>query len=154
VQELQVPTHRVTVELFTDRGERIEGGIFVAEAPYHTDRVEDIQQALNDQRSFLPFDSDDPGTSYRIVNKSHIVRVKLSGSPEELLAEGAETRPEGKACSLHLADGNRIQGEVAVETPWSSSRVVDKFNQAEPFVLVVTEESVEFVQTQHIIFVN
>lgn len=154
MQELQVPTHRVAVELFTKRGERFAGGLFVTEAPYHTDRVEDLKQALNDQRMFLPFDSDQNATECHIINKSQVTRIKLEGQPEDLLREGAESRPEGKACELRLADGTSIEGEVAVDTPWSLSRLVDKFNAAEPFVLVVTKDSVEFVQLCHIVCVN
>ena len=154
MQELQVPTHRVAVELFTDRGERFAGGLFVTEAPYHTDRVEDLKQALNDQRMFLPFDADENATNCHIINKSHVSRIRLQGRPEDLLLEGAEGRPEGKACQLRLVDGDTVEGEVAVDTPWSLSRLVDKFNQAEQFVLVVTKDSVEFVQLRHIVCVN
>ena len=154
MQELQVPTHRVAVELFTERGERFAGGLFVTEAPYHTDRVDDLKQVLNDQRVFLPFDADQDATTCHIINKSQVTRIRLEGHPEELLREGAAERPEGKACQLRLTDGTSIEGEVAVDTPWSLSRLVDKFNQAEPFVLVVTTESVEFVQHRHIVCVN
>jgi hypothetical protein len=154
VEELQVPTHRVAVELYTDRGEHFPGALFVTEARYHTDRVEDLRQALNDERAFMPFQAEDPEAGCGIVNKLHVTRIKLKGRPDELLAEGAEARPEGKACRLILADGTRLAGEVTVETPWSLSRLVDKLNQAEPFLLVVTSESVEFVQTRHIVGVN
>ena len=154
MQELQVPTHRIDVELFTDRGEHFAGGLFVTEAPYHTDRIEDLKQVLNDQREFLPFDADDSGTDCHIINKTHVTRIKLEGQPDDLLAEGAEARPEGMACELRLADGSTIAGEMAVDTPWSHSRLVDKLNQAESFVLVVTQDSVEFVQLRHIVCVN
>ena len=154
MEELQVPTHRVAVEIYTHSGEQFSGGLFVTEAPYHTDRVEDLKQVLNDQRMFLPFDADEHATNCHIVNKSHVTRIRLEGRPEDLLVEGAEARPEGKACQLRLIDGTAIEGEVAVDTPWSLSRLVDKFNQAEQFVLVVTQDSVEFVQLRHVICVN
>ena len=154
MEELQVPTHRVTVEVLTDRGQRYTGGLFVTEAPYHTDRVEDLRQALNDERVFMPFQDDEGSSDCCILNKKHVTRIKLEGVPDELLAEGADGRPEGKHCRLVMGDGTRLEGDVTVETPWSLSRLVDKLNQAEPFLLVVTATHVEFIQTRHIVCVG
>jgi len=154
VEELQVPTHRIAVEIYTDRGEHFSGGLFVTEARYHTDRIEDLRQALNDERSFMPFEADEHETDCYIINKIHVTRIRLKGQPHDLLAEGAGGRPDGKSCRLILADGGRLEGEVTVETPWSLSRLVDKLNQAEPFLLVVTSDGVEFIQTRHIVCVN
>jgi len=54
-------------------------------------------------------------------------------------------------CTLVLSDGTRVAGRVAVETPPSQSRLVDKLNHAERFIPIVSDEAVDFVQRSHVV---
>lgn len=154
LEELQVPTHRIPVEVYTDRGEVFAGGLFVAESPYHSSHVEHLVQALNDERSFLPFDAADADTDCAILNKDHMVRVKMKTAPVMLLEGLGGSLCDSKPCRVLMSDGARLEGHLTVDTPWSLSRLLDKLNRAERFVRLVDDEHIEFLQTSHIVRVD
>ncbi len=159
MEDLQVPTHEITVKVHTDTGDHIHGSLFVAGMPFQTGRPEEVARVLNDERMFLPFHAE-PRHEFSILNKAHIRRVSVQRSP---LAEG---QPDGSPyedvafvgettrCRVLLEDGTRLDGEVLVDTPRSMSRLIDKLNCAERFLQVVTEDSVEFVHADHVVCVG
>jgi hypothetical protein len=149
VQELQVPTRRIAVEVFTDRGQHYTGGLFVTDSPYRGDAIEQMLAALNDGRSFLPFDAS-PGTeNCAILNKKHIARVSFARSADDDASSDHEM-----GCTLHLTDGTALAGRITVDTPWSLSRLLDKLNAAGPFVRLDTGSGHELVRTSHIVRVD
>lgn len=151
MQELQVPTQRLVVEVFTSGGERFRGGLYITESPFHRGLVEQMLHTLNDERGFLPFRTEDPQPVLAVLNKSHIMRVRFEGDHgEDPLLPATELTP----CNLLLADGTRLAGELTVETPRTLSRLVDKLNRAERFVRIATDQAVEFVQTAHVVRVD
>lgn len=157
LEDLQVPTKRIPVELITASGEHLFGALFAAESPFPAGETAYVLQVLNDQRSFIPIGME--GTSGRntICNKRDIVLVRLAVSgagPEVPLDSPLDgTPPEGgdDTCALTLAGGGRIEGRLVLETRWSSSRLLDKLNQAEQFIPIVTGRGVEFVQRDHVL---
>jgi hypothetical protein len=161
MEELQVPTHLILVAVHTDDGEELLGALFLAEGRYGDDRAAELMAVLNDERAFLPFESRTrEGRVHRslILNKDHILRVHLSEAggwqaPAETGTAEDATRAEA-APVVVLADGTRISGRVAVETPWASSRLVDKLNHSQRFIPVVTDTGVDFVQRIHVMRVD
>ena len=160
MEELQVPTRRITVKVFVDTGESYSGSLFVAGSHFPTSRPEEVLGVLNDERVFLPFQADLPSTEFSLLNKTHVLRVRVEWDP---LAEG---QPDGMPYEepglledttprrVFLKDGTRLVGDIYVDTPARMSRLVDKLNHAEQFLQVVTEDSIEFVQTRHVVYVG
>jgi hypothetical protein len=157
MEELQVPTHSIDVEIHTDDGKQLQGLLYAAERRYVTGEFAKLVHLLNDERNFLPFQAMDPGGRKRrhvILNKDHIVRVRLSS--EAASATGVGTKPEDQGESpgentVVLTDGTCLVGRVVVETPRSQSRLVDKLNHAERFIPIISDESVDFVQRDHVL---
>ena len=76
------------------------------------------------------------------------------GADEGLDADGASEIRAGDPCTVLLADGSTLDGVVHVDTPWWMSRLVDKLNQADTFLELVTEEGTEFIGTEHVVRVD
>jgi len=55
MDELQIPTRSVAVEIVTDSGQTLAGSLFMAETRYTTGSPEEVVEVLNDERGFIPF---------------------------------------------------------------------------------------------------
>ncbi len=161
MEELQVPTHTVNVDVHTDDGEWLTGALFLTESRFDGDRTGEVLNVLNDERAFLPFEARTrEGRVHRslVLNKDHIIRVHLSEAGGWMSPAPTDPADEGVTPDappvVILSDGTRISGRVAVETPWSSSRLVDKLNHAQRFIPVITDGGVEFVQRSHVMRVD
>lgn len=156
MKNFQVPTGAVGVEMFLADGVHIKGRLFLAKDPRHPGQTDQLIGALNDEREFLPFEvGDDRGARSLVLNKEHIVRVRvLEPDPQELAAPFSGG-PEGEGVSgetiLHLSDGTQVAGWVAVDTPVAASRLVDKLNCGQRFIAVVRDDGVDLVQRIHVL---
>ena len=148
MEELQIPTRRITAEVFTTTGERLVGSLYLTASQYHTGGPEDFIELLNDERTFIPFSCEESHSQFTILSKTHIVRVHLDDGNEQ-----SDGRTES-TCTLWLADGHRLSGRVLLATPPTSSRLVDKFNLARRFLTVVSDDGIDFVHRAQIVRVE
>jgi hypothetical protein len=153
MNEFQVPTHGIPVQIFLDGSECLRGRLFAAPDRYHEGDREEVAMLLNDDRGFLPFLVEEAAAETRsvVLNKAHILRVRLS--QEDTASPHGAAEPPGAAeelTVLHLTDGTRVQGRVLVETPPAASRLVDKVNMAPRFIPVMRDGGVDFVQRTHV----
>ncbi len=150
MEELQVPTHRLEVEVHAATGDALTGSMFAAELPYVTSGWESLLAILNDEREFLPCFGNAPGTERTILNKTHIVRVRLTPG-----ADGAAPpwidEAQGESCALQLVDGTRLTGELHLDTRLEESRLIDKLNQADRFVVFIADGDMHFVQACRVV---
>jgi|GEM_PF-3205539 len=153
----QVPTRPVRVEIFLTDGRQLSGRMFLVEDPRVSGNTDLLLGTLNDAREFIPFAvGDERGARSLVLNKDHIVRVRLAvevknaGEPPELSGPEEAGARAGETTILDLSDGSQITGQVAVETPESLSRTVDKLNRALRFLPVIREDGVDVVQRCHV----
>lgn len=152
MEELRVPTRRVTVDLFTSDGMRAHGVMFHSESLYESGSAADIASELNDERDFIPFQSEAPETGDCLVSKRHLVRVHLAGlTAADLTSEIVDAPSLVGTCTLLLEDGSTRTGRPLVETPVELARLVDKFNQSPTFFPFVTDDGVDFVHTDRVV---
>lgn len=152
MEELQVPTRRIHVEVFVTTGARVAVALFVHAAPYETGDAEDVLHVLNDKRAFLPLAMDGNAGEAFVINKDHILHVRLpwNGAPSfECVRDRAPD--DGAESTMLLSDGTCLKGTLALDTPTSASRIVDKLNQASSFVPFVTADGIDFVQKSHVV---
>jgi hypothetical protein len=154
VEELQVPTHRIDVELFVTSGAEIHGALFAPESPYHSGNPDDVIHLLNDEREFLPLLVEDRPAGPYVVNKTHIVRVHLPVSEVDRQDRLSTAPIDVEDCTVFLSNGTTLQGMLSIETPTTSSRLVDKLNLAAPFVPVYTGDGIDFVHKSHVVHVS
>ena len=156
MKDFQVPTGAIGVEMFLADGVRIKGRMFLAQDPRHPGETDQLIGALNDAREFLPFEvGDDRGARSLVLNKEHIVRVRvLQPHLEELpvsFTDPAQDQEVQGETILHLSDGTQVAGRVVVDTPPAASRLVDKLNNGQRFIPVVRDDGVDLVQRTHVL---
>ena len=161
MNEFQVPTRPVWVEVFLADGRHLSGRMFLAEDPRVDENTDLLLGTLNDSREFIPFAvSDQRSARGLVLNKDHIVRVRLTADveaarespdvPDSGEALDVAAAPAEETAILTLSDGSRISGQLAVQTPDSLSRPVDKLNNALRFLPVVHDDGVDIVQRCHV----
>jgi hypothetical protein len=151
VEELQVPTRRIRVEIFVSTGARLVGALFLHGSPYCAGHAEDLIQELHDERSFLPLAEEAAPGGSLVVNKDHILRLHVPWNESLRREQFPPGRAEAEATALRLADGSSFEGRLVFVTPQNASRLVDKLNLAPSFVLFASAEGLDFVRRSHIV---
>lgn len=154
LEQLQVPMRRVTVQVHTSDGLHVDGWIFLAESPHCRGGPADVVDALNDDRSFIPFCAENPPVGKSILNKAHIIRVHLDATRDELSDPFPGSPESHESCTVQLADGTHLHGHIFTVTPPNGSRIVDKLNHASRFVSIVSDCGIDFVHGAHVVRVS
>ena len=155
MQELQIPTRPILVEVLVTTGALISGSLYVPESPQQTHDADEVIHLLNDERSFVPLAVTGEKGGPFVLSKAHIVRVRLPLLEGEALERTSESAPSDSSTStLLLVDGSVLEGTLAVVTPPSLSRLLDKLNAADLFLSVISTEAIDFVQRSHVVHVS
>lgn len=152
MRELRIPTRRIAVELFATDGVAIQGWMYHPESLYERGTAEDVASELNDERDFVPFETRDATAQTMLLNKRHIVRVRVSGlTGEDLRPDEVLEARRARRCSVWLDDGSRVTGRPVIETPGRASRLVDKFNHCPTFLTFLADDGVDFIHRIHVV---
>ena len=155
MQELQIPTRPILVDILVTTGAPISGSLYVPESPQQTHDADEVINLLNDERSFVPLAVTGQRSGPFVLSKAHIVRVRLPLLEGEALDRTSESAPSDSSTStLLLVDGSILEGTLVVVTPPSLSRLLDKLNAADLFLSVVSTEAIDFVQRTHVVHVS
>ena len=157
MEELRIPTQAVEVVVYTDRGEQLSGWFYVPVGVEPAGPKGPVLNLLNDERSFVPFRVavSEEGTSRSIVlHKDHIVRVHMSAPDatgdtveDPVILDDGALGP----VTVDLSEGSRLCGALLVETPPAASRVVDKLNQRQRFVPLMSDVGIDLIHRRHIL---
>jgi len=153
VEELQVPTRTIDVEIFALGDRHLTGCLFLVEAECQHGNQRAVLNLLNDERQFVPFGLTVDGERENVVilNKQRILRVHLNSDVERADDLAIEVDPHGEThASFVLIDGSAVAGQLKIEAPWTSSRLVDKLNQAERFIPIANGHGYQFIQATHV----
>ncbi len=155
MQELQIPTRPILVDVLVTTGARISGSLYVLESVHHTNDADEVRHLLNDERSFVPLAVTGTKGGPFVLSKAHIVRVRLPLPEGDALDRVSESAPSDSPTSiLLLVDGSTLEGTLAVATPPSMSRLLDKLNSADLFLSVLSAEGIDFVQRSNVVHVS
>jgi len=158
MKEYQVPMKPVAVDVHLADGVHMQGRLFLTEAPGLSNGMSQLVHALNDERAFLPFEvGDDRSCRSIVLNKDQIICVHMNA--EDMPGEDGEVNSlqrsghteDALVSVLHLSDGSQVCGEVMVDTPEASSRLVDKLNHAQRFIPVVRDDGIDVVHQGHVL---
>ena len=155
MQEFQIPTRPIPVDVLVTTGEHICGSIYVPHSGHQPNDADDVMLLLNDERRFVPLAVTEKKSGPFVLSKAHIVRVRIQlseGEAQDRVSGSAPT--DSPTSTLLLVDGSVLEGTLAVITPPSLSRLVDKLNFADLFLSVVSNGEIDFVQKSHVVHVS
>jgi hypothetical protein len=112
-----------------------------------------VLEVLNDERRFLPFLSETPEHERFVLNKEHILRVRMrsAASGDEAHERGGWEFETPDQSTVQLLDGRKLRGQLHIDTRPNASRPLDKLNQADTFVAIHCADGIEFVQTAAVV---
>lgn len=150
MDELRVPTRRVEVEIIFANGATDRGSFYLTDSLYPRTVSDELSELLNDERAFVPFSSVNTHVGQSLICKRHLLRVRAreNESATDLQSQSAERAPR---CVVLFDDESRLAGRPMQEVPLACSRLVDKVNQAPPFLAFLTADGLEFLQMAHIV---
>ena len=155
MEELKVPTCRITVEVHCSGGIPMRGAIYHADSPYETGKAEQLAATLNDERDFVPFSPETGTASDELLNKQHVLRVRVDEiAPLTLRPDETAELARTSVCTLLLTDGARVSGQLVVTSRDAASRILDKVNQHLRFLPLLTDCGLEFVNRSHVVHVR
>ena len=146
--ELQVPKHRVPVELLLADGRLLRVEIFLSELAKTHAGAERMSDVLDGSQAFFPVMA--PGTDEcHLISLANVVFMRGS---QELELEGVELQTILTEHELVLAlmGGQKIKGLVTYELPPDRSRLVDFLNAAPPFFPVLEAAQVVLVNKRFV----
>ncbi len=165
MQELQVPTRLIQIEIATSFGLSTRCELFVPDLSTRQAEAERVIELLNDDRRFLPLLIGEAHERVA-VSKQHIVHVQLDSRADDLRRRADNqdrdrgdddtavvwpTTPPDTECRLRLANGENLAGMLVIDSEWNASRLIDKLNRATSFVALITARGVAFVNRDHIV---
>jgi hypothetical protein len=150
---LRFEKRRVRARIHLTSGDLKEGHFFVAGGSSRHDGPERVGDVLNEDGGFVPFEvQDSAGTRTALINRSHILMVKLA-EDEARRDAGYVVAPQHLA-SMRLSNGLEITGLVRVYRPEGHDRLSDWTREPETFRYVETDAGTLLVNTAHIIEVS
>jgi hypothetical protein len=133
MSELRIPTVALAAEILCADGRTIVGRIFVPVAAAHHMGPMRAEEWMNEDARFFPFLPDNEETPV-LLNKQEILIVSVLAD-----ADAASDRVEVEQQTPHRrvvveCRDRRIEGELLIDMPTYSSRVLDYLNRAQDFL--------------------
>jgi len=155
MSQFRVEKRRVEAELTFSSGATLRGAFFLAASTPTQIGPERVADLLNAEPGFFPFDpSGPPGTSTVVVNRAHVVAVKLlERSRDAQLVPGYDVAAERRVVVL-LSNGERLGGSVRVYCPQGRDRMSDWARSPQMFRYLEGDDATFIVNAAHVIEVR
>jgi hypothetical protein len=131
MDDLRVPTVRISAEVLCDDGQTISGNIHIPDvASRHTGPMR-AEEWLNEPAAFFPLVPPGGGRAC-LLNKAKVVAVSVPASTDEV-AVTEEAEHLDQAVEIEC-QGRRFKGVLRIDMPENLRRVLDYLNRPEPFL--------------------
>jgi len=154
VSEFRVEKQRVDAVMTLSNGDSTFGSFFVAAASAHSPGPERVEELLNADSGFFPFENRDADRARTVLhNRSHILMVALHN--DEAQRDPGYEVAKRRFVSVLLSNGRRISGSVRVYLPEGHDRLSDWARLPGAFRYVETTDSTTLlVNIAHVIEVS
>src|SRR5438128_350125 len=151
--EFRVEKERVDALITLSNGDSAPGHFFVARASAHTAGPERVEELLNADTGFFPFEMlEGHATRTVLYNRQQVVMVALAEN-EARLHPGYAVATE-RFVSVLLSTGNRVTGSVRVYRPEGRDRLSDWARHSVAFRYVENGETTVLVNIAHVVEVS
>lgn len=149
MQNFQIPTLRVDVEVILSGGSEQRGTIFLSENQISYTGKPRLEDFLNLDNRFFPFNREDGAV--HLLNKHRLVLLRSSEDDSGFLVDQLMLKP--RPVEIHLTHGLVVAGMIYSNLPRESLRVLDFFNQRDWFLPVYQDQKKTIVNAHEILFV-
>jgi hypothetical protein len=147
----RVEKRRAEAELTLSSGSTVRGIFFLAGSCSRHAGPERIADLLNTQDGFFPFETTADGASTLLINRAHVVSVRLlEHSDEPRLDPGYVVAPE-RHVKVLLSNGRTLRGAVRIYRPQGRDRLSDYAQSPDVFRYLEAAEGTFVVNFAHIV---
>lgn len=152
MSQFWIEKRRADAELMLTTGATVRGAFFLATSHPTRQGEERIADLLNAERGFFPFEVSLNGSAEtRLVNRPHVVVVKLLEKSTEARRDPGYEVATVRRVAIRLSNGSTLNGIVRVYRPQGRDRLSDYARSPEVFRYVEDGESTLIVNTDHIV---
>jgi hypothetical protein len=143
-----IPKRRVAVKLRLHTGEERGGSIFLDFIDVIHRGEQTLLDKFNDDYPWFAFSAQ---SGIEIVNRDLITQVEPgAGVSAELVRKENSPVFRMESVTVHLADGRRVEGRIAMDLPDEFSRVSDFLNFPQNFFALETSQGPILVSKRHV----
>src|SRR5581483_6331860 len=133
-------------------GATVRGSFFLATSHPTREGEERIADLLNAERGFFPFEVSVNGAAEtRLVNRPHVVVVKLLEKSTEVRRDPGYEVATVRRVAVRLSNGSTLSGIVRVYRPQGRDRLSDYARSSEAFRYLEDGQSTLIVNSEHIV---
>jgi hypothetical protein len=151
MSRFRVEKRRAEAELTLSSGNTVRGIFFLAGSCSRHAGPERIADLLNTQDGFFPFETMADGAGTLLINRAHVVSVRLLEHPDEpRLDPGYLVAPE-RQVNLLLSNGRTLRGAVRIYRPEGRDRLSDYAQSPDVFRYLEAAEGTFVINFAHIV---
>jgi hypothetical protein len=151
MSQFRVEKRRVEAELTLASGARRRGCFFLASANPAQAGPERVGDLLNAETGFFPFDPAEPLGKTVLINRAHVVYVKLAEPTDEAQRDAGYDVATERHVTMVLSNGDRLAGAVRVFCPEGRDRLSDYTRAAAAFRYLESSRGTFVVNSSHIV---
>ena len=151
--EFRIEKRRAEAVVTLVGGETVRGCFFLAGGTSRHDGAERINDLLNSDPGFFPFEMHrDAAPRTVLYNRSHVIAVQVF--TDEARREPGYSVARRRLVSVLLSDGRRVDGTVRVYRAEGHDRLSDWTRQPETFRYIEGDEATLILNADHIVAVT
>ena len=151
MSQFRVEKRRAEAEIILATGATLRGAFFLAGSSAKHVGPERIGDLLNGEQGFFPFDTGRADPDMLLVNRAHVVLVRLLDRVDEPQHDPGYALATARNVAMLLTNGTSLTGTVRVYRPQGLDRLSDYARVSEPFRYVENPEGTYIVNSAHIV---
>lgn len=150
MSQFRVEKRRAEAELTLSSGDSRRGCFFLAGSSATHAGPERVKDVLNFESGFFPFETAGQ-TGTVLVNRAHLVTVRLLGTPAEARLDSGYDVASARQVEMRLSNRMVLRGAVRVFRPEGHNRLSDYTRSTELFRYVENADGTYIVNSAHIV---
>ncbi len=154
-EQLKLEKVAVSVDLLFDGGERLRGETYLLPVVETVSRKERVIDLVRSPERFLPLAT---GGEMRLVNKTHIVLIRVTDPDDAGFDEPTEAFGHDERVSLELGGVPETDRFMDVKIAWNAPahccRLLDHLNDAGEWIAVEDGSGLGLVATRYVVAVK
>jgi hypothetical protein len=151
MSDFHIEKQRAEAEITLSGGGSVRGAFFLAGSSSNYHCPERVADLLNEEQGFFPFGTNPEQADTILINRTHIVSVKLLERSNEPQLDPSYDLATKRHVSMRLSNGTRLSGTVRISRPQGHDRLSDYARSPEAFRYLESPDGTYVVNYAHIV---